>query len=76
MISLTDRKEDESEGAKFISEFAKPSRICPLLDTPPLLWEFTSRCGWTDALHLQNPDEVETSSDNALKRAWEMTPAR
>ncbi len=32
MISLTDRKEDESEGAKFISEFAKPSRVCPLLD--------------------------------------------
>jgi len=41
MISLTDRKEDESEGAKFISEFAKPSRVCPLLDTPPLLWGFT-----------------------------------
>jgi len=41
MISLTDRKEDDSEGAKFVSEFAKPSRVCPLPDTPPLLWEFT-----------------------------------
>lgn len=41
MISLTDRKEDDSEGAKFVSEFTKPSRVCPLLDTPPLLWEFT-----------------------------------
>lgn len=41
MISLTDRKEDDEEGAKFVSEFTKPSRVCPLSDTPPLLWEFT-----------------------------------
>jgi hypothetical protein len=41
MISLTDRKDDDDAGAKFISEFTKPSRICPLTDTPPLLWEFT-----------------------------------
>lgn len=40
MISLTDRKEDDAEGAKFVSEFTKPSRVCPLSDTPSLLWEF------------------------------------
>jgi putative DNA primase/helicase len=41
MISLTDRKEDDSEGALFVSEFTKPSRVCPLAETPSLLWEFT-----------------------------------
>lgn len=40
MISLTDRKEDDEEGAKFVSEFTKPSRNCLPKDTPPLLWEF------------------------------------
>jgi hypothetical protein len=41
MISLTDRKEDDEQGARFVSEFTKPSRVCPLNETPPLLWEFT-----------------------------------
>jgi len=40
MISLTDRKEDDETGAKFVSEFTKPSRVCPVSDTPSLLWEF------------------------------------
>jgi putative DNA primase/helicase len=43
MISLSDRKEDDEQGAKFVSEFTKPSRVCPLSDTPSLLWEFTRK---------------------------------
>ena len=45
MISLTDRKEDDEQGAKLISEFNKPSRVCTIVDTPPLLWEFTQQAG-------------------------------
>jgi hypothetical protein len=41
MISLTDQKEVDQEGAKFISEFTKPSRVCPVSETPQLLWQFS-----------------------------------
>jgi putative DNA primase/helicase len=53
MISLTDRKDDETEGAKFVSEFTKPSRVCPQSDTPPLLWEFTRGADGKTLCHCQ-----------------------